>query len=284
MNETQTRVLTEELSPGLWRGTLNSVQDRNALSGEMREAIRQALRDAKAAGGKVMIFRGSPEVFSSGYRLDPGALRTPTTTKDRDRLIETTKFWREYREQPVVTIAEVRGHCIAGGTDMMLASDISLAATDASISVPNVRDLGITMLLPMWSTLVGPHRAKLLAMSGDAVTGEEAAKWGLIAAALPEQILAERVAALAQRIALVPEELLEITKQALNAAWDAAGFGAAIVRAAELDALAHTTSPVNAFWQQVEADQGSLRNVLSARADRFGQDRVLDLLKDATIA
>src|SRR5205823_13638297 len=118
----------------------------------------------------------------------------------------------------------IRGYCGAGGTDLMPASDLSFAATDASIGVPNVRGLGITMLLPMWSWMVGPQRAKLLALTGDFMTGEEAAQFGLVAAALPEAVLGERVLAVAERIALMPEELLEVTKQALHAVWDTAGF------------------------------------------------------------
>jgi enoyl-CoA hydratase len=270
-------VVVEELSPGVWRATLDSRQDRNALSGEMRQAIMQGLRQGRAGGAKVMIVRGDSEVFSSGYRLDPGTMRPATITEDRSRLVEVTEFLRAYREQPVVTIAQVRGYCVAGGTDLMLASDISVVAADASISVPNVRGVGITMLLPVWSWLVGPQRAKLLALTGDVVTGEEAAQWGLAAAALPGALLEERVLALAERIALMPEELLEVTKHALNVAWDMAGMGTTLVRAAELDALAHATRPVGEFWRNVK--ESGIRNAVDARDASFRQGRALDLLR-----
>ena len=269
-------VVVEELSPGVWRATLNSRQDRNALSGEMRETMLRALRDAREAGAKVVIVRGSSGVFSSGYRLDPGAMRPSTVLADRYRLVEVTEFLRAYRQQPVITIAEVRGHCLAGGTDLMVASDISFAAANASIGVPNVRDLGITLFLPVWSWLVGPQRAKLMAVTGDVVTGEEAAQWGLVAAALPDDLLEERVIAIAERIALMPEELLEVAKHALNVVWDEAGLTTAVTRAAELDALAHATRPVAAFWKHVE--EGGIRKALDARDGRFRDGRVLDLL------
>src|SRR5881227_2243815 len=64
----------------------------------------------------------------------------------------------------------------------------------------------------------------------------------------------DRVRALAERIALMPDELLEVTKQALNVAWDTAGFGTTLLRAAELDALSHGTRPVIGFWDQVVSD------------------------------
>jgi enoyl-CoA hydratase len=271
-----TVIVVEELSPGVWRARLDSSQDRNALSGEMRQAIMQGLREARSAGAKVMIVRGSSRVFSSGYRLDPGTMSPSTVTQDRSRLLEVTEFMRAYRAQPVVTIAEVRGYCVAGGTDLMLASDISLVAADASIGVPNVRGVGITLLLPLWSWLAGPQRAKLLALTGDFVTGEEAAQWGLAAAALPSALLEKRVLALAERIALIPEELLEVTKNALNVAWDTAGMDTALIRAAELDALSHATRPVKEFWERVV--EGGIRKAVDARDSGFREGRTLDLL------
>jgi enoyl-CoA hydratase len=267
----------EQVSPNVWRTTLDSPGDRNALSGEMRQSLLNALEQARAEGAKVMIVRGDDRAFSSGYKLDPGLMRPTTLMEDRRRLVEVTEFMREYRAQPVVTIAEVRGYCVAGGTDLMLASDIAMAADDASIGVPNVRGLGITMLLPVWSWLMGPQRAKLLALTGDYMTGEEAARFGLVAGALPADVLSEKVLALAERITLMPQELLEVTKQALNVAWDTAGLSTTLLRAAELDSLSHGTRPVIDFWDRVEAD--GMRAALKARDGKFRNGRTLDLIE-----
>lgn len=271
-----TVVSLEEISAGVWRTTLNTPEDRNALSGTVRKEILEALDAARDSGAKVMIVRGDERSFSSGYRLDPGVMRPANLTSDRDRLVEVTDFMRRYRAHSVVTIAEVHGYCVAGGTDLMLSSDIALAASDASIGVPNVRGIGITMLLPAWSWAVGPQRAKLLALTGDFMSGEEAARFGLVAAAIPAPDLPDRAIALATRIALMPEELLHVTKHALNAAWDIAGFDATAVRAAELDALSHGTAPVIEFWDRVERD--GVRSAVTERDAKFGKGRILDLL------
>lgn len=142
-----------------------------------------------------------------------------------------------------------------------------------------MRGVGITLLLPMWSWLVGPQKAKLLALAGDFMTGEEAASFGFVAAALPPAILEERVVALAERIALMPRELLEVTRQALNVAWDTAGFDTVLLRAAELDALSHATQPVVGFWDRVEGD--GMRAAIEARDGAYRGGRSLDLLKSA---
>ena len=270
-------VLSEEVASGVWRLTLNSPKDRNALSGQMRAAILAGLADVRAAGAKVAIVSGDAKAFSSGYKLDPGAMRPDTITEDRERLVEVADFMRAYRDQPLITIAEVRGHCVAGGTDLMIASDLSLAADTASLGVPNVRGVGITLLLPLWSWLVGPHRAKLLTLTGDTFTGKEAAEWGLVTGSFPEDILGERVQALAERIALVPGELLQVSKLALNVAWDTAGIDTALHRAAELDTIAHATGAVGEFWANVT--EGGIRQGLDWRDGAFrGGARALDLL------
>jgi enoyl-CoA hydratase len=270
----------ENVTRDVCRFTFVSPADRNALSAAMRERLLQALGEARASGVKVVIVRGSDGVFSSGYKIDPDVMRPSSVMEDRARLVEVADFHRRYREQPVITIAEVRGHCVAGGTDLMLASDLAIVADDASIAVPNVRGLGITLLLPLWSWLVGPQRAKLLALTGDPARGDEVAKLGLVAASLPESILEERVVALAERIAMMPPELLDVVKQALNVAWDAAGMSTALLRAAELDALSHASRPVTDFWADVE-DMG-IRAAVRARDGQFLGNRALDLLKGAS--
>ena len=269
----------EQISDGVWSATMASPADRNALGAEMRSELLGALKDARARGAKVIIIRGDQRAFSSGYKLDPGVMRPTTLMEDRSRLVEVAEFMRDFRALSVVTIAEVRGYCVAGGTDLMLASDIAIVADNASIGVPNVRGLGITMLLPVWSWMVGPQRAKLLALTGDFMTGVEAADYGLVAASFPENVLEERTTALAERVALMPVEMLEVTKQALNVAWDSAGFSTTLLRAAELDALSHGTTPVVTFWDQVES--GGLRDALAARDGRFAGGRMLDHVRRA---
>ncbi|MYW96143.1 hypothetical protein G3I59_37445 [Amycolatopsis rubida] len=269
-------VVLEELSDGVWRATMNSPRDRNALSGAMRQAIMDAAGKARTGGAKVLIVRGDGRAFSSGYKLDPGVMRPETVAEDRIRLVEVGDFHRAFREQPLITIAQVEGYCLAGGTDFMLAHDVSVAAADASLGVPNVRGVGITLLLPVWSWLLGPHRSKLLALTGDTMTGAEAAEWGFVSAASPASEIEKRVVALAERMARMPAELLAITKNALNVAWDSAGFGDTVVRACELDALAHASRPVVEWWDKVE--KSGVRSAIADRDAPFADGRILDLL------
>src|SRR5438270_14017323 len=76
-------VVLDELSEGVWRETLSSPRDRNALSRAMREAILDASREALAGGARVLIVRGDGCAFSSGYKLDPRVMRPDTVVEDR---------------------------------------------------------------------------------------------------------------------------------------------------------------------------------------------------------
>jgi len=267
----------EKLTPHVWRATLVSREDRNALSAQMRGMLLQAAGDVEAGGGKVLVVRGSEGVFSSGYKLDPEVMRPSSVMEDRARLVDVAEFHRRFRQVRVVTIAEIAGYCVAGGTDFMVANDIAVAADDATIAVPNVRGVGITLLLPLWSWLVGPQRAKLLALTGDPIRGDEAAAMGLVAASVPGDALEDTVLALAERIALMPAELLDVVKQSLNVVWDGAGMTSALIRAAELDALSHASEPVVSFWDDVV--ENGVRTAVRARDEPFAGGRILDLLK-----
>lgn len=266
-----TSVTCEDLGGSVFRLTLDSPRDLNALSGAMRTAILEGMAKVRSAGGTVVIISGSDRAFSSGYKLDPGVMRPETGVEDRRRLTEVVDFMRQYRDQPLITIAEVRGYCLAGGTDLMLASDIAVAADDAKFGVPNVRAVGITLLLPLWSWLVGPQRAKLLALSGDLFSGEEAADCGFVSASYPAPELAAHSLELARRFAMVPPELLAIVKHGLNAAWESAGFGEVANRAVELDVLSHLSTPVIDFWDRVEAE--GVKAALVQRDAPFSEGR-----------
>jgi enoyl-CoA hydratase len=271
-------VVLDEVSEGVWRATLNSPKDRNALSGAMRGAILDAASRARGGGAKVLIVRGNERAFSSGYKLDSGYMRPTSVVDDRNRLVEVANFHQVFRDLPIVTIAQVQGYCLAGGTDFMLAHDVSVAAHDAALGVPNVRGVGITLLLPVWSWVLGPQRAKLLALTGDTMTGAEAAEWGFLSQAVPADELGDRVLAVAKRMAQMPAELLAITKHALNVPWDTAGFATTVLRACELDTLAHASAPVVEWWDNVE--KLGTRAAIAERDAPFKNGRMLDLLAD----
>ena len=89
-------------------------------------------------------------------------------------------------------IAQVHGYCLAGGTDVALLCDIVVAAEDAVLGFPPVRNQG-SPVQHMWTYLVGPQWAKYLLLTGDQVSVEEAARIGLVLKAVPHDKLEAEV-------------------------------------------------------------------------------------------
>ncbi len=235
---------------------LNRPEKLNALSIELQEEIVQALKEVESDPDvRVAIIKGAGRAFSAGYDIEPGgavAYRERTILADKTRLEAVADRWLTLWECSKPVIAQVHGMCLAGGTDMALLADVVIAAEDARIGHPGVRGIG-TQLTQMWAYLIGPMRAKMLMLTGDTITGKQAAEWGLVAAAVPSDQLEQEVLRLAGRMAAIPVELLAINKTAINRVLENMGLRQSIRNACELDSISHFTPPVKEFWDILNA-------------------------------
>src|SRR3954469_1523527 len=118
-----------------------------------------------------------------------------------------------HSEKPV--LCKVHGYCVAGGTDMALCSDLLVIAEDAKIGYPPARVWG-SPTTAMWASRLGPMRAKRLLLTGDSLTGAEAAEWGLATEAAPVAKLDERFERLLDRVAQMPINQLVMMKLLVN--------------------------------------------------------------------
>jgi enoyl-CoA hydratase len=107
----------------------------------------------------------------------------------------------------------------------------------------------------------------MMMFTGDAVSGKQAEKIGLVAKAVPEDRLEAEVNTLAERIALVPRELLELNKAAINKVAEEMGLRQALDFGLKLDTLSHTTVSVQNFRKMSE-EQG-LKAALAANEAPF---------------
>lgn len=250
---------------------MTAVETRNALSLEFQQEVLKALASGLAQQARVVVLKGTKEAFSSGYNLGTKGRQDYAADNDifydRDRLTEFTAFMSKVRSHPIPVISQVSGYCVAGGTDLMLSTDIALAADNARIGMPNVRGLGISLLSTLWPLYVGPMRTKLMMFTGDLISGAQAAQWGLVAAAVPEAELEDAVNSLATRIAQVPSSLLRATKLASNRAFDRIGHSELLNDAVGIDTMVHFTDPIIEFWKLARED--GMKAALRERDVRF---------------
>jgi enoyl-CoA hydratase len=276
-----------EKDRGRVRITLNRPDKLNALTlplmTELNEALWEADNDRDV---HCVIVRGAGRAFSAGYDLAGGGGRVPVSRiedRDANRYRGASSFdddaWQMERAQRLrmalfdmhkPSIAQVHGYCLAGGADVALLCDMVIAADDATIGFPAGRSMGA---LPnnMWLYNLGPQWAKRLTMTGDSVTGAEAAQLGLVMKAVPAGLLEAEVEGLADRLALIDPDVLTANKRIINLGLELMGARTLQRLAVENDARGHTAAAARNFFETAARD--GLRSALQSRDGPFGDGR-----------
>jgi enoyl-CoA hydratase/carnithine racemase len=273
-----------EVEGGKARVTLNRPEKLNALSGELQRELRDAMWEAdNDTNVHCVILRGAGRSFCAGYDLSP--LSSPRRTDDsytavyRGYATLEDDIWQLEQQQylrmtifdmhkPV--IGQVHGYCLAGGTDLVLLCDMIIAAEDAIFGFPPVRAMG-TPPAHMWLYHVGPQWAKRMLLTGDSITGADAARIGLVLQAVPVDALEETVEELGDKMAMINIELLASQKRIVNLGMELMGARTLQRLAAENDGRAHRAPAVREFGE-IAREKG-LKAALEWRDSRFGDGR-----------
>ncbi len=204
------------------RITLNRPSRRNALSRSMTDTLVATLTAAATDNSlRAVHIRGEGSDFCAGVdwvasnagerrpRTGDILRRQPHTAHRVVELVHTLHL-------PVV--CTVRGWAAALGCNLALAADFTVAAKDAVFWEPFLGrgfspDSGSTWLLPR---LVGLARAKRMLLLGERVSGADAAQWGLIHAAVPENELSAVSDELVERLASGPTVAMGLAKQSMH--------------------------------------------------------------------
>ncbi len=208
-------ILTED--HGSWvEVTLNRPERLNAFTEEMHLALRAALEAARDEGKRAVLLTGAGRGFCAGQDLNA---RNPDASDGPPDLGYTvTTFYaplvRLIRSLTFPVVCAVNGVAAGAGANLSLAADIVLAAKSARFiqsfaKVGLIPDTGGTYHLPR---LLGEARAKGLALTGEPLTAEQAADWGLIWKCLPDEALMEEARSLTARLAAGPTLGLGLTK------------------------------------------------------------------------
>jgi 2-(1,2-epoxy-1,2-dihydrophenyl)acetyl-CoA isomerase len=201
--------------------TLNRPDKLNSFNEAMHLALQAAVdRMERDAAIRAVLLTGAGKGFCAGQDLGD---RNVAAGQEIDLGATIERFYnpliRRLRalEKPVV--CAVNGVAAGAGANLALACDIVLAARSARFiqafcRIGLVPDSGGTYFLPR---LAGEARARALALTGEPVSAEQAADWGLIWRAVDDDRLQAEAAALAERLAAGPTRGLGLIKRALNA-------------------------------------------------------------------
>jgi 2-(1,2-epoxy-1,2-dihydrophenyl)acetyl-CoA isomerase len=219
---------TEGLGASFADGILRLTIDRPAARNSLDDPTGQVLIDHLVRAGqdeavRAIVLTGAGETFCAGSDLTAKNARTETRPRagSIQRRLPSTfhRLIPLLQETQVPVVSVVRGWATGLGFHLALASDFCVASTEARFWEPFLTrgftpDSGGTWLLPR---LVGLARARQLLLLGEELTGAEAAEWGLIHAAVPDEELDAAGDALARRLASGPTVAIGLTKWLLHA-------------------------------------------------------------------
>lgn len=195
----------------------------NAMSLELWDGTRDALRTAAAADIRCIVLTGAGRAFTVGQDL--GEMGDPRHG-DPDRGFRGVMA--ALRDLDVPLLAAVNGMAVGFGTTLLPWCDLVVAGASARFKVPFV-SLGVTteaassVTLP---TVMGPQAAARFVLTGEWLDAAGALDCGLVGQVVADDELAETARELAARIASQPPNALRATTRLLHAgraeAWAAA--------------------------------------------------------------
>lgn len=206
--------------------------------------------------------KGYGPMFTSGEHWDPGRDMLGVTNPATAPVPKFMSLW--HSSKPV--IAQVHGWCVGGGSDMALCADLVVASEDAQIGTPYSRMWGC-YLTGMWIYRLGLTRCKWHALTGEPLSGAEAARVELVNQAVPFAELESTVHALAQRLASLPLSQLAAMKLVINKAYENQGIAASQTLGSVLDGYMRNTPEARDFIA-VAAEQG-VRAAIEGRDGPF---------------
>jgi enoyl-CoA hydratase len=269
--------MTYEVAGRVARITLDRPERGNAITLDTPRELAECVTRADADRGvHAILLAGAGRGFCGGYDLaayaeqappghDPGAPWDPA--EDFVMMRRNVEGFMSLMRAAKPVVCKVHGYCVAGGTDMALCSDLLVVAADAKIGYPPARVWG-SPTTALWVHRIGAQRAARLLFTGDSLSGDEAAAWGLAIEAPPPDQLDARVEALLERIVRVPVSQLVMMKLLLTQTLLAQGVPAAQALGTLLDGAARH-SPAGYAFQRRAAEAG-FRQAVRERDEPFG--------------
>ena len=239
--------------------TLDRPERLNAISARMMDEV-EAVLDAAAEddGLGAVVVCGAGRAFCSGYDLkDDAATPAANAQAWRARLERDLDFLLRFWNLPKPTIAAVHGYCLAGGCELAMSCDITIAEEGCRFGEPELK-FGSVIINMMMPWLAGPKITKELLLSGDdRLSAERAERIGLVNRVVPKGTHVDEALALAARIAALDADAVVRTKAAINRGFEIMGLHEAL--RAGLDAAVEIESmetPSRAEFKQRVREQG----------------------------
>ncbi|HXW34046.1 MAG TPA: enoyl-CoA hydratase-related protein [Acidimicrobiales bacterium] len=259
------------------RIVLNTPEKANVQTARQVWDFDEALARAAADDDiKVLIVKGNGKGFCAGHAIVkpeempevyPTTRRAPEYTWKHHHydlfLWPPLRLW----EFPKITIAQVHGYCVGGGTVYGLLTDLTVASEDAYFQMPLPQGFGLpgaqTMIEP-WVMMNRKRAAEYLFLA-PTIDAEQALEWGMINRVVPLADLEQTTEEMADTVAKMPLTTIMATKAGLKRAWEMMGMRVHLQQSTDLVAFCSSATDVKALMAQMEGRRP--RQEAATRAD-----------------
>jgi len=213
-----------EIDPrGVATVTLNRPEVGNAYNGDMIQGLLSAMDALSARPGlRVVLLRGNGRHFQAGADLTwINAVRVACKEENIRVSRATADAVDRLNRLPVPTVALVQGGCFGGGTGIIAACDVVIAADNALFSISEVRwGLTAAIILPQLSDAICVRQLRRYALTGERFGAAEAKRIGLAHQVVPLDGLAAAGEEMVRRLLENgPVAMAETKALALESAW-----------------------------------------------------------------
>ncbi len=213
------------ITDGLACLTLNRPDSLNSFTTDMHEEMRSAMTQVENDPAvRCLLLTGNGRGFCAGQDLNDRAVKPSGTRRDLSISVEENynPLIKRLANLPLPVICAVNGVAAGAGANLALACDMVFAAKSAKFiqvfcKIGLIPDSGGTYILPR---LIGAARAMGLALTGDAITAEQAEDWGMIWKAVDNDDLMDVALKQARHFTTQPTLGLSLIKKALRASID----------------------------------------------------------------
>ncbi|NVO56978.1 enoyl-CoA hydratase/isomerase family protein [Rhodobacteraceae bacterium B1Z28] len=274
MSEPCFETLDISVERGVCLITLSRPEKLNAMNHQMIKDLRQVqLWVEEAPEVKAILLSGAGRSFCVGFDLQEADAATdiPGVKENRKILEEDFAMLMGFWNCSKPTISAVFGHCLAGGMELGLSCDLTIAGENTRFGEPELRfGVGIGCMLMPW--LTGPKQAKEIYFLGDdRISAADALSMGLINRVVPDGQVLDSAMAMAQKLAVIDEDAMRMTKMAMNRSYEIMGMRDAMQVALDIDVeIASLDTPDRRKFREISVQEG-LKAALAWRNSRFDQ-------------
>ncbi len=183
---------------------LNRPAKKNALSVALLRALVHEIQIMSANSGlRCIVLEAAGDTFCAGRDLHDMRESERKRVRFADDSGTAMSVVRAMRAAPQITIASVQGYCLGGGFVLMAACDLAIIAEDAKVGMPEILrgSYGRSATPTLFHSRIPMKHAFFIQLTGQNMSGAEAARMGLASVAVPAADLRQRTRELSEQIA-----------------------------------------------------------------------------------